>query len=124
MNGWMPFARQLGFNGAALVGVRRGAGAYLCRLPGIRFNGAALVGVRRACGSSLESDAPFLASTEPHSLECGEPMQLHGGQLLCGASTEPHSLECGEETADAVFQSASKASTEPHSLECGEARRP
>ncbi len=38
-----------------------------------------------------------LASTEPHSLECGEPFQGHlSCHLSALASTEPHSLECGE----------------------------
>ncbi len=61
----------IGFNGAALVGVRRGGAAWMPSSTSGSFNGAALVGVRR------EPDGPHSrghrkASTEPHSLECGE----------------------------------------------------
>ena len=68
----MPSLSQpWGFNGAALVGVRRGRRrrGLWCRLRG--FNGAALVGVRRVLHIRRKHGGE-LASTEPHSLECGE----------------------------------------------------
>ncbi len=139
------------------------------RVRGPGFNGAALVGVRReTVGGSPKSQA-VLASTEPHSLECGEAgrgaevkaltklqrsrtrwsaeskgisLDVDGAE---SASTEPHSLECGEKAPALPSTSLSsrlqrsrtrwsaeriligfshlqrrRASTEPHSLECGE----
>ena len=90
-----------------------------------------------------------LASTEPHSLECGELLEgKPQNHLIHSASTEPHSLECGEVTPQArwcrrqdslqrsrtrwsaeslggvlVVLQLVEASTEPHSLECGEKRQ-
>ena len=84
------------FNGAALVGVRR---VLLDNLNGLHV---ALLQRSRTRWSAESSSIPSIAlpreraSTEPHSLECGEPpsgFQLGAGWL---ASTEPHSLECGE----------------------------
>ena len=36
------------------------------------------------------------------------------------ASTEPHSCECGEDAGFALVAAEAAASTEPHSCECGE----
>ena len=96
----------------------------------------------RAIGSELISHV--LASTEPHSLECGESTLPQVVEMLQGASTEPHSLECGErarmrcmalpppsfngaalvgvrrEKLGGDHEEKRWASTEPHSLECGE----
>ncbi len=69
------------------------------RLSGPRhdcFNGAALVGVRRGAFRDPRTTRRCGASTEPHSLECGESRRLCSAQAQDNASTEPHSLECGE----------------------------
>ncbi len=95
-HGGHVFACQVGFNGAALVGVRRAGrrevrGVLQASLQRSRtrwsaesaprkrnlhvyescFNGAALVGVRRD-DSTISQLLAVYASTEPHSLECGE----------------------------------------------------
>ena len=137
------------FNGAALVGVRRAAGGKTAKsLDTLGFNGAALVGVRRGYAPGEVVPETGLASTEPHSLECGEPgwsprgspaRRGFNGAALVGvrreaakllaqmqgweASTEPHSLECGELYSSYGKHFSHLASTEPHSLECGERRR-
>ena len=49
-------------------------GSLKSSLSGLRFNGAALVGVRRAGPAHPVGQAAEVASTEPHSLECGESM--------------------------------------------------
>ncbi len=66
-------------------------------MPEPHFNGAALVGVRRVAQLSLSESLSDRTSTEPHSLECGEPV-VEKPDLgeLASTSTEPHSLECGE----------------------------
>ncbi len=87
---------RLGFNGAALVGVRRAISSSSKSSNSISFNGAALVGVRRAKGNRGNSGTRVLASTEPHSLECGEQIEQFVIRARFVASTEPHSLECGE----------------------------
>ena len=80
----------------------------------------------RWSAESTQSRQPDLrasrASTEPHSLECGEETHETFLLILHQASTEPHSLECGEETHETFLQILHQASTEPHSLECGECR--
>ncbi len=162
-----------GFNGAALVGVRRATPPRPRRRRPWSFNGAALVGVRRGRSmaaitlSTMELQRSRTrwsaerrigtchlrlgesASTEPHSLECGESAPYsarvasqsllqrsrtrwsaerpeHQKVMKPGfqASTEPHSLECGETLYNWACQRAESASTEPHSLECGELSRP
>src|SRR6218665_2160663 len=45
---------------------------------------------------------------------------LHKGNFVTCASTEPHSLECGEGEHQIQINVNWGASTEPHSLECGE----
>ena len=133
------------FNGAALVGVRRAPRPCEVVTGKPSFNGAALVGVRRvdslsALGlpghllqrgrtrGSAESGfgggrggVPDLASTGPHSWECGEMPAV--GRLIDRdrhASTGPHSWECGELTAQLASGTVMRASTGPHSWECGE----
>ncbi len=136
-----------GFNGAALVGVRRVRSARR-RCGGLRcFNGAALVGVRRVQTVHGEYVPQVDASTEPHSLECGEVLQIaqaradlagFNGAALVGVrragsgaakmgshyklqrSRTRWSAE-SRQKAGSVHKHRS-ASTEPHSLECGEAR--
>src|SRR5690606_27258458 len=70
---WFAYIRHAErFNGAALVGVRRGYDDWVGGLNRQHFNGAALVGVRRGHAGlpgRLPNDP---TSTEPHSLECGE----------------------------------------------------
>ena len=88
-----------------------------------------------------------LASTEPHSCECGRFKLTHyrrfpdarlqrsrtrvsaegdgGGYHRSpsgDASTEPHSCECGRHPAAVVTGTVFIASTEPHSCECGRQR--
>ena len=133
------------FNGAALVGVRRGAMPSSMAMKYCCFNGAALVGVRRVVWGLSSRRSLDCASTEPHSLECGVLVQRirldrplkslqrsrtrwsaerawrpPGPRCGGGASTEPHSLECGEVLIPQIEAILHVASTEPHSLECGE----
>ena len=86
------------------------------------FNGAALVGVRRDRQEQAGVRA-WIASTEPHSWECGEPIGSIPARRSQGASTEPHSWECGEDQAKDPASAQYLASTEPHSWECGEFSR-
>ncbi len=133
------------FNGAALVGVRRGGGSCygghlraVLQRSSTRWSAERLWGRRgprislalqrsRTRWSAESHPTPTTmpltieASTEPHSLECGELLQpLQGLLHLLIASTEPHSLECGEQARALEASGPWMASTEPHSLECGE----
>ena len=61
-----------------------------------------------------------IASTGPHSEECGEGEVARSLERCGVASTGPHSEECGE-LADRFRAFVEKfASTGPHSEECGE----
>ncbi len=44
--------------------------------------------------------ATHIASTEPHSCECGEEVEVVEEVFVALASTEPHSCECGENAAE------------------------
>ena len=85
-----------------------------------------------------------IASTEPHSCECGRmtkgmkkrrcrgelqrsrtrvsaegPLPSPSQKSSFHASTEPHSCECGRYCMSCKPREACSASTEPHSCECG-----
>ena len=104
-------------------------------------------GSAERCRHSRPHRPRLPASTEPHSWECGEVVEVERvlSAALIKASTEPHSWECGETsilqyndsidkrfngaalvgvrratTARHSFPTMHGASTEPHSWECGE----
>ncbi len=84
------------------------------------FNGAALVGVRRGQAGRRACNATDGASTEPHSLECGERRRRccrRSGRWLQRSRTRwsAESLRLPR-----IPRPRPLASTEPHSLECGE----
>jgi len=83
-----------GFNGAALVRVRKFVCVDRASLSGGSFNGAALVRVRKSIGSKPYGPWP-LASMGPHSFECGNEVCARCGSRRTTASMGPHSFECG-----------------------------
>ena len=85
------------------------------------FNGAALVGVRRAARLTAFITAGCSASTEPHSWECGELMGEESNpikRILLQRSRTRGSAESG--LHEVFVFNVGTASTEPHSWECGE----
>ena len=87
------------------------------------FNGAALLTVRKQPDAAIRPGRRQLASMEPHFLQCGNRVRKKKEEGTYLASMEPHFLQCGNCCGRRCLGVRFRASMEPHFLQCGNLER-